>query len=229
MKSSALLTLCCSVLLSAPLVAMEGTTQRALSKYRDTLEEVYANNSKPADIKIRDQLLLQAKNQFTKDSAAAPVPEKTISQHFDTFMDNVAAANNAFRFKDGAKVREQWINEAARIFLREAKEAKDFKSKRALNTWFETFADMLQNIRDKLALYAGLGPKVAQTIASLFTDVYKAAEITRGNDATSDFKDHLALIKKLFPVTKPDLQTKNGPFVTILEGHATTVFKDRTK
>lgn len=205
------------------------TTQAVLSKYKDDIEKTVSENSKPADQKIRDQLLQQLKGKFAKDIQTAAIPGKTISQHFDTLLDNIAAANSGFRFKDGDGYKDQFIKDAATTFVREAKSASDIKGTRTPSGWFETFTGMLQQLRDKLASHKGLGSQVASMIAPVFMDVYKASDMNNQGDAKDDYKAQLALVKRLFPITKPELAEKNQSIAQMLEGFATTIFKERTQ
>lgn len=210
-------------------VCLAESTQTVLSKYREDIEQTCIQNAKPADLKIRDTLLQQLKGKFNADSKSASVPEKTVAQHFDSLLDTITAANNGFRFKEGDKFRVQFIRDAATVFVREAKSAKDLNGNRTPSGWFDTFAGMLQQLRDKLALHKGLGGQVAGMISPLFIEVYKASNMDAKGDATANYKDQVATIKRLFPATKLELQEKNGIFAQILEGHATTIFKERTK
>jgi len=205
------------------------TTQTVLSKFREEIEQAYVENAKPADVKVRDALLQQLKTRFTKDIQAAGVPDKTIAEHFDTLLDNITAANNSFRLKDGAKLREQFIRDAAITFVKEVKKATDRSANRTPNGWFETFAEMLQQLRERLALYKGLGPTVSSTLSPVFLEVYRASTMNTKSDPVDDYKEQLATVKRLFPITKPEFKAKNGSIATLLEGHANTIFKERTK
>jgi len=212
-----------------PLKCHAENTQTVLSKFREDIEQTCVQNAKPADVKIRETILQQLKSRFTKSIQSVSAPDKTVAQHFDTLLDNITAANNGFRFKDGAKFREQFIRDAATTFVKEVKSATDLIANRTPSGWFETFAGMFQQIRDRLALYKGLGAAVSSTLSPVFMEVYRASTMNTQTDAVDDYKEQLATVKKFFPTTKPDLKEKNGSFATLLEGHANTVFKERTK
>ena len=205
------------------------TTQTLLGKYRQAIEDTCLKNAKPTDAKLRDLLLTPLKSNFKKEVGSATVPEKKIAQHFDAFMDNIATARSGFKFKDGDKYRDQFIAEAALVFVIEVKGATDLTADRTPNGWFETFSGMLQQLRDKLSSRPGLGARVAGVLAPLFMEVYKSSNMNLKSDIGSDYKAQTALVRRLFPISNEDLKEKNASIAKLLETQASSILKARTK